>query len=179
VARILSRAETVVSPWVRLVEKTVEFGHGEPPQTYHCFAQADYVVAIARTPSGRIPIIRQFRPAVNCETWEFPAGLLEVGETPESCCRRELQEEAGLTVTTAHSLGAFFPDTGRLENRIHVFVADSSEPDPAFVPEAWLSVAFVSPSELRDRILGGSFIHQLHLGALALAYLKGLGSGIL
>jgi 8-oxo-dGTP pyrophosphatase MutT (NUDIX family) len=134
---------------------------------------------IARTPSGQIPIIRQFRPAVGCETWEFPAGLLEPDETPESCCRRELLEEAGLSSKTVHSLGQFLPDTGRLENRIHLFVVDTAEPEPDVTREVGLSVAFVSPLELRERILNGSFVHQLHLGAIAVASLKGLGSGIL
>jgi ADP-ribose pyrophosphatase len=179
VSRVLSRTETPVSPWVRLVEKSVEFTPGDPPQVYHCLAQADYVVAIARTPNGRIPIVRQFRPAVDGFTWEFPAGLLEPGETPESCCRRELSEEAGVSSKTVHALGKFFADTGRLENRIHVFVVDASEPEPEFVQEVGLSVAFVSPIELRERIMNGTFIHQLHLGALAIASLNGLGGGVL
>lgn len=178
-ARILSRTETAVSPWVRLVEKAVEFTVGTPPELYHCLAQADYVIAIARTPSGRIPIVSQFRPAVGCETWEFPSGLLEPGETPESCCRRELSEEAGLSCETVHSLGKYFPDTGRLENRVHVFVVDASEPRSDFVREPGLELVFVSPNELRERILNGTFIHQLHLGAIATASLRGLASGIL
>ena len=178
-ASILSRKETAISPWVRLVENAVEFAPGEPAEVYHCLAQADYVIAIARTPSGRIPIIRQFRPAVGCETWEFPSGLLEADETPESCCRRELSEEAGVSSITVHSLGQFFPDTGRLENRLHLFVVDASEPEPEFAEEAGLTVIFVSPAELRERILSGTFIHQLHLGALAVASLTGLGSGVL
>ena len=178
-ARIISRTETAVSPWVRLVEKAVEFTGGTPPQLYHCLAQADYVIAIARTPSGRIPIVSQFRPAVSCETWEFPSGLLEPEETPESCCRRELAEEAGISCEKVHALGKYFADTGRLENRVHVFFVDASEPQPDFVPEAGLTVAFVSSGELQDRILNGTFMHQLHLGAMAVASLRGLGMGLL
>ncbi len=175
--RILSRLETPLSSWVRLVEKAVEFAPNAPPEIYHCLAQADYVVIVARTPSGRIPIVRQFRPAVACETWELPGGLLEPDESPESCCRRELLEEAGLSSVAVHSLGKFFPDTGRLENCLHSFFVDASEPKPDFSNEVGLAVAYVSPSELRARIVDGTFKHQLHLGALAVASLKGFASG--
>src|SRR4051812_33494120 len=79
-ARIIGRRETAVSPWVRLVENTVELAPDAPPEAFHCIAQADYVTVVARTRSGLIPIVAQFRPAVRCITWELPGGLLEAGE---------------------------------------------------------------------------------------------------
>ena len=33
-------------------------------------------------------------------TWNFPGGHLEFGETPEDCARREVMEEAGITIKT-------------------------------------------------------------------------------
>jgi ADP-ribose pyrophosphatase len=177
-ARIVGRRETPISPWVRLVENTVELQPGSPIETYHCLAQADYVTVVARTRSGLVPIVSQFRPAVGRPTWELPSGLLDAGEDPEACALRELREEAGLEATRVLRLGSFFPDTGRLENRLHVFAADATDPDPGFVPEAGMAIAFVSPAELRARILDGSFDHQLHIGSLATAALHGFDLGI-
>src|SRR4051812_25879470 len=94
-ARISGRTETRLSPWVRVVAKEVEVDPGVPPEVYHCLALADYVTIVARLPDGRIPIVRQFRAAVEQETWEFPAGLLEPGERAEEACGRELLEETG------------------------------------------------------------------------------------
>jgi ADP-ribose pyrophosphatase len=171
--RILGRQETRVSPWVRVVAKTVERVPGHPPEVFHCVAQADYVTIVARTPDGRIPIVGQYRPAVEAYTWELPAGLLDANETPLVACRRELKEETGLEANSISPLGTFFPDTGRLENRIHVFWVDTSDPEPGFIPEAGMALELVTATKLREYVRSGRFAHQLHLGALAVAVLNG------
>uniref|UniRef100_UPI00358ED950 ADP-sugar pyrophosphatase n=1 Tax=Myxine glutinosa TaxID=7769 RepID=UPI00358ED950 len=40
-------------------------------------------------------LVKQFRPPLGCYTLEFPAGLLNSGESVESAALRELQEETG------------------------------------------------------------------------------------
>src|SRR3989338_9401034 len=40
-------------------------------------------------------LVRQFRPPVQKETIEFPAGLIDAGETPGEAALRELKEETG------------------------------------------------------------------------------------
>jgi len=172
-ARILTRTQTRLSPWLHVVRKEVEFAPGKEVEVYHCVAQPDYVAILAKTSSGLIPLVRQYRPAVEAYTWELPAGLLEEGECPEDACRRELKEETGLIAKRVDSLGCYYPDTGRLENRLHAFFVFASDPDPQFLPEPGMSVSFVNAQELRNSILSGNFRHQLHLGLFAIASLMG------
>jgi ADP-ribose pyrophosphatase len=54
------------------------------------------VVALLQKPNGpEILLQKQFRPPVNKICIEFPAGLMDEGETPEECAIRELAEETG------------------------------------------------------------------------------------
>ena len=57
---------------------------------------AEAVIIIAKMePSERYIIIRQFRPPTNSYILEFPAGLVDMGETHEQTAIRELSEETG------------------------------------------------------------------------------------
>lgn len=46
-------------------------------------------------PSHRLILIRQYRPPADGVVLEFPAGLIDEGETPEDAAVRELREETG------------------------------------------------------------------------------------
>jgi ADP-ribose pyrophosphatase len=169
--KIRSRRTTKVSPWMDVIAREVEFKPGAPLETYHAVGQADYLAIVARTPDGRIPIVRQYRPAVEAFTWELPAGMVDPGEQPIDSAQRELMEETGYPVRAIHPLGTTAACTGRLSNRIHSFFVETGERIATFVPEPGLSVTLVSPAELQRMIEAGEFDQQLHLGTLLLAQL--------
>ena len=130
------------------------------------------MAVVALTPDGLIPIVRQFRPAVEDFTWELPAGLVDAGEEPAAACTRELLEETGFPARSVTPLGTTFPCTGRLGNRIHSFFVETGAQVQNFVPESGLAVHAVQPAELTRMIAAGEFVSQLHLGVLLLAQLR-------
>ena len=149
-----------------------QFSRGDKPQIYHAVDQADYISIVALTPDGKIPIVRQYRPALEAFSWELPSGLVDPGESPADACRRELLEETGLTARTIHLLGENSPCTGRLNNRSHSFFVEAGDRIKGFKPEAGLTAKLVSPAEVVRLITSGGFKSQLHLGALMLAELR-------
>jgi 8-oxo-dGTP pyrophosphatase MutT (NUDIX family) len=172
--KIVSRRTTRVSPWMEIIEREVAFAPGVEHQLYHAVGQHDHLAIVARTPDERIPIVRQYRPAVERFTWELPAGLIEKGEQPEASCRRELMEETGFPARSVHSLGAYASCTARLSNQIHSFFVETGERAKMWQPEAGIGVKQVTPAELASLILSGEFELQLHIAVLLLAGLRGL-----
>ena len=171
--KIVSRRTMPVSPWMRLMERAVEFAPGAQPEIYHAIDQQDYIAIVARTADGMLPIVRQYRPALERRTWELPAGMVDKGEDPAECCRRELLEETGLTTRKVHDLGTYAPCSARLSNLIHSFFVECDSFVLGAKTEAGIEVKLVSPAELAALIRSGEFVLQIHIGALMLAAMRG------
>jgi ADP-ribose pyrophosphatase len=63
----------------------------------------DGVVIVVTDEAGeRILLNKEFRMSVDGYVYNFPAGLIDKGETPEIAAARELREETGLTLTEIH-----------------------------------------------------------------------------
>ena len=156
-----------------IIAREVEFSRGAGLHTFHAVDQADYVSIVPLTPAGKIPLVWQYRPALEAFSWELPAGMVDAGERAIDCCRRELMEETGLTARRIHPLGDTSPCTGRLNNRIYSFFVEAGERIADFKPEPGLTVKLASPAEVVRLITSGNFASQLHIGALLLAELHG------
>ena len=171
--RIKSRRTIDISPWMKVIEREVEFAAGAKPELYHAVGQQDYIAIVARTPEGTIPIVRQYRPALERFTWELPAGLVDPGESAADTCARELLEETGYPAKAVHALGSYAPCTARLSNRVHSFFVETGPHAAGQKTEADIEVRLVTPQQLARLIQSGEFTLQLHVGALMLAGMRG------
>lgn len=70
-------------------------------------------------------MIRQFRPVIGKWLFEFPAGLIEKGERPVDCARRELKEETGYTTKSIRKIAELYSSPGFTDELAHVFVAEA------------------------------------------------------
>lgn len=89
-------------------------------------------------PNGDVVLIRQYRYATGGWLLEVPAGTRDGCEPPESCARREIEEEAGYRVGEAGELvplGWIWTTPGFTDEKIWLFLATGLEPVPQRLEE--------------------------------------------
>ncbi|MEM5947508.1 NUDIX hydrolase [Spirochaetia bacterium 38H-sp] len=68
-------------------------------------------------------MVWQFRHGIGELTLEFPAGILDPGETPLDAAIRELREETGYVAECIKKIGEIRPNPAFLNNTSHTFLA--------------------------------------------------------
>jgi len=160
----------LATPWFELVAKH-PIGYAQP---HYSIRARDYVMVVAVTAAGRLLLVRQFRPAVDATTLEFPSGHIESDETPIQAARRELLEETGHVAPELEPLGRLAPDTGRLGNRLWCFYAAGAAPSPSgdFRPEPEVEPVLFEGSSA-ELLAEPDFSSALNYAALLLAMARG------
>ncbi|MCD7895440.1 MAG: NUDIX hydrolase [Planctomycetaceae bacterium] len=80
--------------------------------------------------SDRYINIRQFRPPADCYVYEFPAGLVDAGETPDQAAARELREETGYAATSLRLFPRAYTTPGLSNENVTMVLADIDEDAP-------------------------------------------------
>lgn len=70
---------------------------------------------------------RQFRHGSDSVTLEFPAGLVEKGESPREAGLRELEEETGIVAHSFKFIGSVCPNSAFMNNSANFFLAEDLE----------------------------------------------------
>jgi ADP-ribose pyrophosphatase len=127
------------------------------------------VLAIAYTHDGRLVLVRQYRPATDGYTLEFPAGKVDPDEDPHQALERELREEAGYRIDTASHLGNLLTAPHFSDETVHVYRTSGdivSQPQPT--PHEQLTVELVPPTDIDGLIDSGELIDAKSLAAFFL-----------
>jgi len=176
--KIVNKHQTKLSKWLTLIERNILFPDCDKQETYHSVKPFDYVSILAVTHDHRIPLVRQYRPALEAESLELPGGLIDSDKTPEETAITELREETGLIAPLIKPLGILNPDPGRLENRFYCFFIPNAEIDTTVTIESRIELVWTDLSELREMILDGRFKSSLQISLIAMASLRGFIKGL-
>ncbi|PWJ62356.1 NUDIX domain-containing protein [Fibrobacter sp. UWB15] len=93
--KLLNSEYLVDTLWLKVAKETCELPNGKVIDDFYTLWQPDWVLILARTTEGKWVMTEQYRHGTGKIELEFPAGIIDKGETPEQAAARELQEECG------------------------------------------------------------------------------------
>ncbi|MCB1121528.1 MAG: NUDIX hydrolase [Verrucomicrobiae bacterium] len=76
------------------------------------------VIALLPGEAPQIVLVKQYRPPIECISLEFPAGLVDPGESAETAALRELEEETGYTGKVVDVGPAIYSSPGMTDESI-------------------------------------------------------------
>ena len=172
--------------WTKMVELSYE---DEKKQIrkwegLHRKNNAEAVIIIAKMkPSERYIIIRQFRPPTNSYILEFPAGLVDKGETREQTAIRELYEETGYVGEVQNISPRVYSSPGILSEAVsfaHIQVdenlADNQRPKAQNEPDEFITVFERSVDDISE-LFNQEFSRDVKFDAKLFSYF--LAQGVL
>ena len=163
--------EKKLNKWTSLVTKEVKYD--KKKHIYYFIKSLDYISILAVMKNKKIPIVKQFRPAIEKYVWEFPGGLVDKKLSLKKIAIDEIKEETGLTVEKIIKMKTCYSDLGRIINKIHFFYAEcSNKINP--VKDKYIKVKFVSYNNLVKLIKKNKFQSPYHISLLTLAKIKDL-----
>lgn len=143
-------------------ETTKRFPNGRE----HHVAVVRHVPSVVIVPvedDGRVVLIRQYRPALDRELWEFPAGSIDEGESLEAAAARECEEEIGRAPSHVASLGSQYPTPGYCDEKMNFFRVSGLHAPAADSPhkpddDEDIAARAVTVAEARDMVKRGDII---------------------
>ena len=184
--KLLNTEYLVNAPWLKVAKEKCELPNGKVIDDFYTLWQPDWVLILARTTEGKWVMTEQYRHGTGKIELEFPAGIIDKGETPEQAALRELQEECGYSLDERREtrdergetrderslvyLGVFPVNPDRHRGVFHVVFLDNvvKSGSTNFDSTEEIETFELTDEELQKKMADGSFNHPLQMAG----YLK-------
>ncbi len=117
-------------------------------------------VAVVAIDGDDVVLVDQYRPVLERQMLELPAGKLDVpGEDRLTAARRELVEEAGYDAPDLVELGSFYNSVGFCDEHTTIYLATElvpAAPLAVSIEEEYLTVRRVTLAEVEGLIADGT-----------------------
>jgi ADP-ribose pyrophosphatase len=168
---ILESDYVLQSEWISVRADVCKTQDGHIVDPYYVLETADWAQIIPFDKDNNILLVHQYRHGAGEVTIEVPCGVIDEGENPLECAKRELLEETGYTSDNYIPLGSYYPNPARRNNKVHLFACTDIEKTASPSPDAAenIEIDLVSIEELYKIIDSGKFLNLGHVASIHLA----------
>jgi ADP-ribose pyrophosphatase len=158
------------TPWFE-IEESVSDSASEGLPFYRMTA-SDGIICLPLTPEGHFLMIRQYRPSLDAETLEIPAGAMDGGEAPHPAAHREVLEETGYRCGLICPLGSGRLYLNRCTQREHLFLGIDAIAVAGAPVEAGITPLLVPRASFHEMVLRDEMEQTAVLSLIGLASAK-------
>lgn len=147
--KILNSAVVLDNQFVKITEETVRFPSGMIDNYYVVTSKSDRAMVCLINEDNKMLLIREYRHGCKDYVWQFPAGCIDNGESPEAAASRELMEETGIAVKDLCLEDWWYVSPPRMPDKIFIFtgkchntvIQDKIERNEIVVEREWFSLS--------------------------------------
>jgi ADP-ribose pyrophosphatase len=121
--KLISDSFSFRNRWIEVHAAGYQTQSGKYRYTFVSRTQKSVFVIPYFSATDSFLLVSQLRPPIGKTIWQFPAGLVEKGDSLAGAARRELGEETGYKATKLVKLGLIHPDPGIMSDPGHFFLA--------------------------------------------------------
>lgn len=114
------------SNFYTLEEELVVLPNGHE-MNYTKFDMPDFSAIVTVTKDKNILFVSNFRYPIEKRLLEIPAGIIDKGESPIDCAKRELEEETGYFANKIEEIAWYYSYASLNTQKAHIFFTDDLE----------------------------------------------------
>ena len=155
-------------PWLTARRDVVQLPNGEINDEFYVLEYPDWINVIAITDDGHFVFVRQYRYALDLDSIELCAGVIEDGENPEEGARRELLEETGYGGGEWHEFMTIGQNPSTCNNFTHCFIATGVKKlqDQLLDRTEDIDVVLLTRDQVLEMLISGELKQALMLAPL-------------
>jgi ADP-ribose pyrophosphatase len=166
----MSNKQTVFrTEWFSIEQESFDHIESLKGKPYYRINSPDGVIILAMTETEEIILVKQFRPALNQYTLEFPSGSIDAPETPQEAAARELYEETGFVCSALNCLGRGRIMMNRHNSQLFAFYGTGAVKHLEVEDKEDIEVVLVTSDEFKALVLSGEFEQFAAIALLVLA----------
>jgi ADP-ribose pyrophosphatase len=135
---------------------------------------SDSASILAKTVAGKIILTKQYRPSIDNQSYELPAGYIGHGEKPLTAAKRELLEETGFKCKGIYRIGKLKIVPSRVNNTLFCYFGEGAlKVQEKSVEDRGIKLVLMGQKEFEDMIKSGSYVEAAGIAMYYLSKSKG------